>query len=472
MRWPEAAAVAPDRWSRATFIAVVALALVKGLVWSVVLPAWYGPDEASHYAYVQEMVEDHWLPRGYDPNAGRYYPREIVCSEINLGIGSASQAFNAEPPFGAPWVTCTASAPADRHATSPSVVAGGYSPIYYAAAIPLYLIAQPLSVESRLAAVRLWSVLLGVLAAAFAYLAARWAFPDSPALGVAAAVLFVLQPMNSQQTAIVNNDALLIALAAAFWWRFYRALRHSLSRRDAFLLGGLTGLAYLAKPQGIFLAAAIPIAYLISRDGGPVRSEMGRIAKLIAISAAPVIAAVVIGALLSALAGNTSPLPAATAGDHGVTQYLAAYTSGHFERAYFLFITSFWGYFGWFQVALPSYVFVITTAVVGAGFIGALSIALTSNPQRRIVIGSLLAVVIPTALVMLLELYSYRVSGVLVLQGRSFLMLLIPLIVVLIRGWERLLPRGAKPGFAAAAALVAILLNVLSLAVMVNAFYG
>ena len=82
------------------------------------------------------------------------------------------------------------------------------------------------------------------------------------------------------------------------------------------------------------------------------------------------------------------------------------------------------------------------------------------------------AVVVPTALIMVLELYSYRVSGVLVLQGRSFLMLLIPLVVVLIRGWQRLLPRPANPGLGPVVVLLAILLNVLSLAVMINAFYG
>ena len=63
-------------------------------------------------------------------------------------------------------------------------------------------------------------------------------------------------------------------------------------------------------------------------------------------------------------------------------------------------------------------------------------------------------------------------SGVLVLQGRSFLMLLVPLIVVLIRGWERLLPRAAKSRLAASIVLAATLLNLLSLAVMINAFYG
>jgi hypothetical protein len=453
------------------FAAVVLLALVKGVVWSVVLPPWYGPDEASHYAYVQEMVEDHWLPRGYDPNAGRFYPREIVCSESNLGMSSASEAFTAEPPFGAPWIACTASSPADRHAANPSNAAG-YSPVYYAAAIPAYLLAQPLSVESRLSAVRLWSVLLGVVAAGFAYLAARWAFPESISLSTAAAVLFVLQPMNSQQTAIVNNDALLIAVAAAFWWRFYRSLRNGFSMLEAFVTGGLIGLAYLAKPQGIFLAATLPIAYLVSRETQSIRVEMRRVAKLGAACAAPIIAGVAIGALFAMLAGNSSALSPVPGGYHGVSQYLAAYADGHFERVYWLFITSFWGYFGWFQVALPSYVYILIALAVIAGLIGALSVAFTPSSERRAVIASLLAILIPVVLFMVLELYSYRVTHVLVLQGRSFLILLFPLIVVLIRGWQRFLPRKATSRLAAAIVLAATLLNIAGLAVMINGFYG
>jgi hypothetical protein len=447
------------------------LALVKGIVWSAVLPSWYGPDEASHYAYVQEMVEDHWLPRGYDANAGLYYPREIICSESNLGISSGSGAFTAEPPFGAPWTACTASSPADRHATNPNNAAG-YSPVYYAAAIPAYLLAQPLSVESRLSAVRLWSVLLGVLAAVFAFFAARFAFPESRALSTAAVVLFVLQPMNSHQNATVNNDALLIAVAAAFWWRFYRSLRYGVSTREALVMGGLIGLAYLAKPQGIFLAATLPVAYLVTRDKQSIRKEMVRVAKLAAACAAPIIAGVVIGAIFSALAGNSTPLASVPGGNHGVSQYLAAYTDAHFERAYFLFITSFWGYFGWFQVALPGFVYVVIALAVLAGIAGAFSVAFSSSPHRRAVIASLLAVLILVALLMGLELYSFRVTHVLVLQGRSFLILLFPLIVVLIRGWQQLLARKVTSRLAAGMVLAAILLNIASLAVMIDGFYG
>jgi hypothetical protein len=93
-------ALIPERFTttRAIITAIVLLGLAKGLVWSALIPPWYGPDEASHFAYVQEIVEDHWLARGHDPNAGLSYPPEFGCAENNLGVGLLG-AFHSEPPF-------------------------------------------------------------------------------------------------------------------------------------------------------------------------------------------------------------------------------------------------------------------------------------------------------------------------------------------------------------------------------------
>jgi hypothetical protein len=453
------------------FAAVVALALVKGLVWSTVIPAWYGPDEASHYAYVQGLVEDHTLPRGYDANAGMYFAPEIVCSESNLGIG-AFGPFSAEPPFGAPWPHCTASSPSDRHAIVATNPAGTYSPVYYGAATPFYLAAQSLSVEARLAAVRLWSVLLGTLAAAFAYLAARWAFPRSLPLATAAAVLFVLQPMNSQQTATVNNDALLIAAAAAFWWWFFRALRKGIRTRDGFVFGGLIGLAYLAKPQGVFLAAALPGLYVLALNRLSVRAELLRVARLSIAALVPIAGCYGIARFFLALGGNGSLFPPSVPGIHGVQQYLADYSAGNFARPYWLYITSFWGYFGWFQADLPNYVYVLIALAVLAGVVGAAWLFMTSRPSRPLVLASALAVLVPGVLTQLLELYLFRSNGALALQGRSFLMLLVPLIVVIMLGWQRFFPTRAASAVGGAIVLAATALNVTSLFVMVDTFYG
>jgi len=451
-------------------ILVTALALVKGLVWSAVLPPWYGPDEASHYEYVQLLVENHWLPSGRDANAAVDYPRDILCSGSRLDLG-AYGAFAAEPPFGILTIPCTAASPADRLASGPLNTASGYSPVYYASAIPFYLLAHSSSVEIRLDAVRMWSVLLGALAALFAYLAARWAFPDSPALSLAAAVLFTLQPMNSQATAIVNNDALLIALAAAFWWRFFRGVQKGVSLREWVLLGGLVGLAYLAKPQGLFLASALPVLYILERKRTPGRREIGRVSRIAGAVAGPIVAAIVVAAVFTRIADNTATLIPTGSGTHGLRQYFLVYMADHFERLYMVWITSFWGYFGWFQVDLPSVVYVVIALAVAAGLTAAVWTAVKPGPARRVLVAAMFAFLVPAALIQLLEAVTFRSSGELILQGRSFLMLLFPLLVVLMRGWQRLFPAGTSWA-PAAAVLAALALNVVSVLAMVDGFYG
>jgi hypothetical protein len=453
-------------------VTIVALALAKGVAWSVVLPPWYGPDEPSHYAYVQELVENGWLASGNDADAAIYYPHEILCSESKMDFGIFGP-FDAEPPWGTPPSACSASSPADRLASSPINPASNYSPVYYAPAVAFYLLARPLSVEARLDAVRLWSVLLGVLAAAFAYLAARWAFPDSPSMSLAVAVLFALQPMNSQQTAVVNNDALLIAVAAVFWWRFFYGLRKGVSTREWLLLGSLVGLAYLAKPQGLFLATALPVLYFVAaKPPMPGHSTLGFLARLGTAAGVPIVAAIGIGQVLSLLAGKTTALIPSAPGIHGISQYLEIYSWYHFERLYIIWITSFWGYFGWFQVDMPSAVYVVISVAVALGIAGAAWLAVRSRPLRPIVVASMLAFLLPAALIQLLEAYTFKTNGQLILQGRSFLMVLLPLLILLMRGWRALIPAGAGWLLAPAVVLAGVGLNLIGLLAMVDSFYG
>lgn len=451
-------------------VAIILLALGKGLLWAILIPPWYGPDEASHYAYVQGIVEDNSLPTRSDPNAGLYYPTEIACSESKVGIGFAGE-FHAEPSFSGTRRNCSAST-AWRHALAPTNAAATYFPLYYAGAVPFYVLAQADAVEVRLAAVRLWSVLLGVVAAIFCWLAVRLALPEAKGIAIAATVLFIFQPMNSQQTAVVNNDALLLALAALFWWRFYAAYRSGISGPTLSLLAALAGAAYLAKPQGIFLAAALPVLIVVTLRGLPPRRRPAQLARLAVAGAAPLAAAILISVLYASLARKAGIAPLSVAGFHGVSQYLAQYAAHNFERAYVVWVTSFWGYFGWYQVNLPGGVYLVALLATLVGIVGALRLLLERSTLGAITAVTALCVVLPAALIQLLELYTFRSTGALVLQGRSFLMLLIPLIVLLLSGWGRLLPRAATWGLAPAAVLLALLLNLISVARIVDTLYG
>ena len=176
------------------------LALVKGLVWTVALPPWYGPDEPSHFMYVQLIAEQGKVPGYAEGRAdGRDTPQEVLCSEFNLGW-RLTGPFYAEPLWNGDAKPC--SYPHDAASRRPTVLttpAGGYSPLYYALAVPFYYLANGADVEARLHAVRLLSMLLGVLAAWFVYLAGSWAFGGRRHLATASAAIIIFQPMHERE---------------------------------------------------------------------------------------------------------------------------------------------------------------------------------------------------------------------------------------------------------------------------------
>jgi len=61
---------------------VLALALAKGLLWTLALPPWYGPDETSHFDYVQSLAVEHRVP-GFAAARGdnRDVPDDVSCAE-------------------------------------------------------------------------------------------------------------------------------------------------------------------------------------------------------------------------------------------------------------------------------------------------------------------------------------------------------------------------------------------------------
>ncbi len=180
---------------------------------------------------------------------GRDVPADIQCSEHNMGF-RLNGPFFAEPPFGPDPARCNQpDTPASQRPEVPTSSSAGYSPLYYAAGVPFYDLVKNAPVETRLQAVRLLSVLLGVAAAGFAYLAGFWAFDRRRMLAAATAAVATLQPMASQQFAIVNNDALLIAAGAA-------AARDGLARHG--LDGSAGGPRLPGQAPGSFPGSARP----------------------------------------------------------------------------------------------------------------------------------------------------------------------------------------------------------------------
>lgn len=416
---------------------IAVLALVRGLTWSVVLPPWYGPDEISHFDYVQVLALTGRSP-GYAAarDDGLDVPAELRCSGQHMGF-LINGPFLAHPQlWGAPAV-CPTSKGNPRLPDVATTPSASYLPLYYSLATPFWYMAADGSVEQRDHSVRLLSVLLGVAAAVFALLAAGEAFGGQLAPAMTAAVAFTLQPMAAQQFAVVNNDALLMALAAGFFWRLFRAMRGSLSPGNAAILGLLAGLAFLAKPQGAFLilGLVIPLGRLLSAEGwkAAVRGA-GACAVCFALPLA-----VAVGASLSAHGTLTPPLVGSPGGGHhSLRDYVALMTGSMFSRPYWLLIVSVWGEFGWVSAWLPRAFY------WGALVISVLALAGAAVDRRPVMYTAALAVLAGGAATIGIEALTYRSLGALPLQGRSFLFLLVPATVLAVATIEKL-PRPWAP---------------------------
>jgi 4-amino-4-deoxy-L-arabinose transferase-like glycosyltransferase len=453
-------------------VAILALALVKGLVWTLALPPWYGPDEPSHFAYVQVLAVEGRVPHFAAPrDDGRDMPADIQCSEHNVGF-RLNGPFFAEPPFGPDPSRCDQpDTPAAQRPEVPTSPSAGYSPLYYAAGVPFYDLLRDAPVETRLHAVRLLSVLLGVAAARFAYLAGFWAFDRRRILAAATAAVVTLQPMASQQFAIVNNDALLIAAGAAFFWRFFRALRRGMGLGDAAWMAALVGLAYLAKPQGAFLAPLVLIPlWLTRRRGHGWTSLLLRAGVFVAVLGGLVVLGIV-GNLV--LQGQAIPQVAQpVTGALGLRAYVHELISDRFTHLYWLLVVSAWGHFVWVSASLPPPTFTVISAVYLLAVAGVIRGALSRRPGVTLMVTALLSVLVVGTLLIGLEALLFRHSGTFILQGRSFLEILPAAAVIIVGGLVALLPRGCERAGAAAVTLAALALNIFSLMVLLETLFG
>jgi len=179
-----------------------------------------------------------------------------------------------------------------------------------------------------------------------------------------------------------------------------------------------------------------------------------------------------LGAVLTVLAHTSLGLRERTPGIHGLRAYWEIYSANHWQHAYWLWVTTFWGYFGWFQVDLPDLGYDLILLAVVAGLVGAVLGLLRRRGSRAVAVAAGFGILAPAALIQLLELYTFRLNATLILQGRSFLMLLLPVAVLLVWGWSQLAGERRPRAVAGSVILASLALNAFSLMLMLEAYYG
>jgi 4-amino-4-deoxy-L-arabinose transferase-like glycosyltransferase len=248
--------------SRRVGVALVLLTLasvLRAVVWSGILPAWQGPDETSHYAFVERLANFSY------PNRGD--PRDHASAALETSIEHTGFAYflvhDQRRPFSRALRRALPPEPPNlSQSAAGSLTTDGYPPLYYAVLVPFVRLPGLHTATSRLYAARFGSALLGGALVVLSFFLVRELVPDDK-LALGGAAIVSLAPMVAQASAIVNADIGLAVACTALVLASLRAARLGASPRRLVAVGALAVAAALTKPFGIVAAAVLVGALLV-----------------------------------------------------------------------------------------------------------------------------------------------------------------------------------------------------------------
>jgi hypothetical protein len=238
------------------------VAVVEAVTWTAVMPPLQGPDEVSHFAYTQKIVEAHTIPwhavGAAPPEGNQPYSTELVGALLTAGIGPSWGN-----PTGRPAGTEVDERMWDRlrrgYATADR--ANGLftpsmrnPPAYYLYEAVPYAALRSASLFDRAFAMRLANVPLLVVVLVFCWLIAGELLGGRLWLQTLATAAVALQPQLIHMTATINPDLALAAIWCAALWLMIRILRAGPARARVVWLVALVVLSGLTQPRGVALA--------------------------------------------------------------------------------------------------------------------------------------------------------------------------------------------------------------------------
>jgi Predicted membrane protein (DUF2142) len=270
--------------------ALLAMATIQVVAWILVLPAFQGPDEEAHFAYVQYLAETGKTPHRYAGSGWNQSTEEAEAIKwadllVLRGVLAARPGWTdaAEQR----WREVEASLPdeASSNGDGPNP-AGQNPPLYYALETIPYHLSPGGSFFNRFYMTRFASGLLYVAAVAFMWLIASELFRAVWARTLATGI-FALHPKLAMLGAVVNPDILLVLTWTAFIYVGLRILRHGLTLRRLIGAGAAVAGSVLTHGRGLAILPALlvllGIAYLRWRP--PVRKTLLVLAVVLGIAA-------------------------------------------------------------------------------------------------------------------------------------------------------------------------------------------
>ncbi|MEW5985408.1 MAG: glycosyltransferase family 39 protein [Chloroflexota bacterium] len=230
--------------SRRPLVALLLLFVFLALFYNVSTPLFEAPDEYDHFRYANWLATGHGLPDlvADRPHVGEIWQPPLYYALVALLIAPLDTSdLPVVAPFNPHWAQGV-----------------GQIAHYHTAAEAFPYHQTTLAVHLA----RFLSTLMGVVTIASTYQIARQL---RPRYALISAALLALNPQFISLSAAVNNDNLVIALSSLTLWLLVRPREiTSPSWRPYLLLGGLWGLATLAKLTGLALGGIIGLSLALT----------------------------------------------------------------------------------------------------------------------------------------------------------------------------------------------------------------
>lgn len=466
--------------------------LVKGVVWSILVPPWHAPDENSHFEYAQ-IIERFGI---LHPEPGSWQLAEIGASwnlaqihpvrfDPNLFLDLSDRNNMVEQ---------------IRRLDDPAIKRGyvyddgiwfdsfrdftyDHPPLYYLIVGGIQASLEDKSILVRILINRWFSVFLGVLTVALAYRSGKEIWRNE-AWACFLATLVSFQPMLSFMTAVINDGALGIAMMSGCTAIILRVIRLGWTIWRAGALAILVGLSLLARTSLVIL---IPLLLLLlfwnlwefARRGRITSSALVPIAMVLAIS-------LLIGGWWyksSGLDNSDTRINFFITGITGLgTGWRQTASNYDWFSAFRPVLGMYWGNFGWLDTPFPEGLYVFLTGVTAVAIWTVLWWLLRhffSRDQPQDSRQPFIYFVLGIQTILLILLYTYldfryfNIGGVYGPQGRYFLPPIIGQMAWLAIGLISPAPTRLRRGWMWLVALGMVALNIYSLfSVITLRYYG
>jgi hypothetical protein len=235
---------------KTTFWVLIVLVILRGALYTLVVPPWQHPDEPSHFEHVRLIADLRKLPE-----------KEDISVDLRHGIASSMARHGFWDPNPPPAFDDEA---LSKHGLSPIGIWSFPQPRLYFIVSAVWIFPwRSLPIDSQLFITRTFSILLNLVVVVCAYQITRILFPNRKWFPILVMAFVVFQPVNTDIMSAVNNDALVNALGATFFLSSAVIFRRGFNLLRGFVAILILVLAVLTKTTGLVLILTLPFAFLI-----------------------------------------------------------------------------------------------------------------------------------------------------------------------------------------------------------------